>query len=356
MQVYPFKRMELSTNPRLGSGVLPAPWRVTFVTNPDECNLRCPMCLTHSEEGRAFLPHGEPRRLSLDDVLQALDGLPRTPREVIASTRGEPLLWDGLPGLAAACAVRGIRLNVTTNGTFPVLGAGEWARLLCPVGSDVKISWACAAPDLDRALLGGRDPERTLSDLRTFVRIRDEMAAAGGNRCAVSLQVAARAENVDGLADLVRLAAREGLDRVKVNHLQLHFPSLRASSLRLSPDGARAWNRAVAACRTAAAETPRRGGGRVALSGLEPLPEDGSPAPRGDCPFAGREAWVEVDGRFLPCPAPAARDGLLGDLGSLGRMTLGEAWAGPAWRRVGDGWRELAPCRDGAFRSAGGAL
>ena len=76
----------------------------------------------------------------------------------MASTRGEPLLWAGLPGLAAACAARGIRLNVTTNGSWPAPGAEGWARILCPVGLDVKVSWGAASPGLDRELLGGRDP------------------------------------------------------------------------------------------------------------------------------------------------------------------------------------------------------
>jgi MoaA/NifB/PqqE/SkfB family radical SAM enzyme len=328
---------------------------VTFATNPDECNLRCPMCATHSDEARSARAPGPPRRLALPTVLAALDGLPSPPKEVIPSTRGEPLLWQWLPGLASACAIRGIRLNVTTNGTFPGSGADGWARILCPVGSDVKISWAAASPGLDSALLGDRDPVRALEDLRTFLGVRDEVAASGGNRCAVSLQVTARAENVDELPEIVRLAAREGVDRVKVNHLQLHFPSLRASSLRVTPEGARAWNAAVRACRALAKDTPRRGGGHVALGAIEELPESGAPAPRGDCPFAGLEAWVEVDGTFLPCPAPAAREGRLGDLGSLSRTSLSDAWQGAAWRAVGDGWRDLPACADCAFRSPGGA-
>jgi MoaA/NifB/PqqE/SkfB family radical SAM enzyme len=334
--------------------VLPSPWRITFITNPDECNLRCPMCATHSDEGRASRPAAPPRRLALRDVIRAIDSLSSPPNEVIPSTRGEPLLWDGLPGLAEACGARGISLNVTTNGSFPGRGAEGWARVLCPVSADVKISWGAAAPWLDAELLGGRNPVRALADLRTFVRVRDETAAAGGNRCRVSLQVAARAENVAELPALVRLAAAEGLDRVKVNHLQLHFSSLEASSLRRSPVAVRRWNEAVRAAREAATATPRRGGGEVALAGLVELPENGS-APLWDCLFAGREAWVEVDGDYLPCPAPAAREGRLGRLGSLREGTIEAAWSAPAWRAVGDGWKDLAPCRDCAFRSPGGA-
>jgi len=335
-------------------GMLPSPWRITFITNPDECNLRCPMCASHSDEARASRPAAPPRRLALNDVIRAIDSLSSPPIEVIPSTRGEPLLWDGLPGLAEACGARSISLNVTTNGSFPGRGAADWARILCPVSSDVKVSWGSATPWLDAELIGGRDHVRALADLRTFVRVRDETAAAGGNRCGVTLQVAARSENVGELPALARLAAAEGLDRVKVNHLQLHFPSLEASSLQCSPEAVRRWNEAVRAAHDAATTNSRRGGGEVSLVGLVELPENGG-APLWDCPFAGREAWVEVNGAYLPCPAPAAREGRLGHLGSLREGTIAEAWSAPAWRAVGDGWKDLAPCGDCAFRSPGGA-
>ncbi|MCX5731051.1 MAG: hypothetical protein NTY18_06810 [Deltaproteobacteria bacterium] len=35
-------------------------WRITYVTNPDECNLACPMCATHPEVARASRPAGPP--------------------------------------------------------------------------------------------------------------------------------------------------------------------------------------------------------------------------------------------------------------------------------------------------------
>jgi len=333
------------------------PWRLTVVTNPDECNLACSMCATHAPEARLArgTRPGPPRRLSLRQVVTALEGAPPSVVELIPSTRGEPLLWAGLPGLADACRARGLRLNVTTNGTFPGVGAEWWARRLLPACRDVKISWEGASAELDRALMGGRDPRRARADLRTVVAVRDELAGTGHPRCGVSLQVAARQENLDELSELVRLAAEEGLDRVKVNHLQVHFPSLEPSALRGSAEAARRWNEAVRDVRLAAEASPRRGGGTVALEGLAELPEDGSRPPPGDCPFVGREAWLEVDGRFLPCPSPAARAGALGDLGSLDDGTLAEAWAGEAWASLRTGWRDRAPCRDCSFRRPGGA-
>ena len=105
--------------------------------------------------------------------VRAIDSLSSPPSEVIPSTRGEPLLWAGLPGLAEACGARASRSTSPPTGPSPG-GREGWARILCPVSSDVKISWGAASPWLDAELVGGRDPVRALADLRTFVRVRDE--------------------------------------------------------------------------------------------------------------------------------------------------------------------------------------
>ena len=82
------------------------------------------------------------------------------------------------------------------------------------------------------------------------------------------------------------------------------------------------------AARAAAEEARRPDGSRVELQNLVELSPEGEPAPLGPCPFLGREAWVTVDGRFAPCPAPGAACGDLGDFGSLRDRTLGEIWEG----------------------------
>ena len=74
------------------------PWRITFDTNPDDCNLRCIMCEDHSphsstqpDRRAAGLPK---RRMDMDLIRRVLaeasgNGL----REIIPSTMGEPLLY-----------------------------------------------------------------------------------------------------------------------------------------------------------------------------------------------------------------------------------------------------------------------
>ena len=46
---------------------------------------------------------------------------------------GEPLLYQGFEGIISICREFNIKLNLTTNGTFPRKTAAEWARLIVPL-------------------------------------------------------------------------------------------------------------------------------------------------------------------------------------------------------------------------------
>jgi MoaA/NifB/PqqE/SkfB family radical SAM enzyme len=277
-------------------------------------------------------------------------------REVIPSTMGEPLLWSGLDDVVDLCAERGLSLNVTTNGTWPGRGARRWAERLVPVLSDVKISWNAATQATAATIMPGLDLDAAVEGVRSLVAVRDDAARAGGRRCGVSFQVTAQEGNVRELPAIVRLAAALGVDRVKLNHLQVRSPALAPWSLRRDGAAVARWNAAVRAARAAAEEARAPGGGRVALQNAVELPEDATgPAPRGPCPFLDREAWVLWDGRFAPCPHPEAWRGALGDLGTVPDRSLGEIWSSPAYRGLVRDHEERTPCRACAFRRPGGA-
>jgi len=326
------------------------PWRLTLVTNPDDCNLACDMC----ECGAARRP-GPPRRMDpalAERVVRdaAVAGL----AEVIPSTMGEPLLWSGLDRLVDLCAELGLALNLTTNGTFPGRGAAAWAEKLVPVASDVKISWNGATPETAAAVMPGLDLARAIASARAFAAVRDARARPG-RRCRLSFQVTAQEANVGELAAIVRLAASLGVGRVKVNHLQPRFPALAARSLRRSPEALRRWNAAVAAMREAEEQVRLPSGERIALENVVALPEDpAAPLARGPCRFVGREAWVHADGRFAPCPHPAAARGELGEFGSAAERRFGELWEGEELRRFVEGWEGNPICGECPFRRPGG--
>ena len=320
---------------------LRGPWRITFDTNPDDCNLHCIMCEEHSPfstlqtkrraEGRP------PRRMSLELIRKTVaDAAARGLQEIIPSTMGEPLLYDEFEEIIAICREYNVRLNLTTNGTFPRLGARRWAELIVPVTSDTKISWNGASGRTHEAIMLGAKWERAVENVREFVAVRDDVANRGENRCRVTLQLTFLESNVAELPEIVRLAASLGVDRVKGHHVWAHFRELQPLNLRRNGDSIRRWNEVVSQAREVAAQHLLPNGQPVLLENFHPL--DGTAANSSPmmsrCPFLGREAWVSAEGRFSPCCAPDAQRRTLGDFGNLNDRSLSEIWDSNEYRHL----------------------
>lgn len=330
---------------------LPGPWRITFDTNPDTCNLKCIMCEEHSplsdrqEQRKAA---GKPRRVMPMELLRSViaEGAANGLREVIPSTMGEPLLYEYFDEIIDLCAEHRVKLNLTTNGTFPGRGARAWAERIVPVTSDVKISWNGATKGTHERIMIGARWETVLDNVRTFVTVRDAHAATGGNRCRVTFQLTFLEANVAELADIVRLAIDLGVDRVKGHHLWAHFDGIKNLSMRRDVGVIRRWNAAVAAAREAVAERPLPNGKPILLENIFPLNQTASVdlAPGGPCPFLGQEAWISAEGRFDPCCAPDAQRRTLGDFGDLNEHGLMQIWSGERYRRLVTTYRTRGLC------------
>jgi len=327
------------------------PWRITFDTNPDTCNLRCVMCEEHSPHSSSQLIRrgkGKPRREMPIEMIRRVvaDAAPRGLREIIPSTMGEPLLYEHFPEILAICREYGVKLNLTTNGTFPRLGARAWAEQIVPITSDVKISWNGATKQTHESIMLGADWETALENVRTFIAVRDEHARGGGHRCRVTLQLTFLESNVAELPDVVRLASELGVDRVKGHHLWAHFEEIKEQSMRRSPEAIARWNAAVMCAREVAAVNPLPNGAPVLLENIFVLDEEvmGDLAPGGSCPFLGQEAWVSAAGRFGPCCAPDAQRRTLGEFGNLNEQGLLDVWRGQPYRDLLSSYRTRALC------------
>lgn len=328
------------------------PWRITFDTNPDDCNLRCMMCEEHSphstrqvEREAAGKPH---RRMNIAMVRRVLDSCRGTRlREVIPSTMGEPLLYERFDEFIDLCTEFGVKLNLTTNGTFPRRTTRAWAERIVPVCSDVKISINGATAPTQEAVMLGAKFEHVLRNVREFVEVRDQHAKAGGNVCRVTFQVTFMQNNVHELPDIVRLAASLGVDRVKGHHLWTHFAEIEGLSMRRSHAAVDEWNQVVQLAEAAAANHVLPNGKRVLLENIHQLnPERRDDiAPGGACPFLGEEAWVSAEGRFNPCCAPDAQRRTLGEFGHLDETSLMEVWNGPEYRRLVDRYQDHSLCK-----------
>ncbi len=328
-----------------------APWRITFDTNPDTCNLQCVMCEEHSPysslQPLRKLDGRRHRRMSFEMLKQVVEEIAgKGLREIIPSTMGEPLLYEHFEDILALCEKHGIKLNLTTNGTFPKYGASGWATRIVPVTSDVKISWNGACKATHEKIMEGSKWEEALHNLREFIIARDAYAATGGNRCRVTLQMTFMETNVEELADIVRLGIELGVDRIKGHHLWAHFPEIEPLSMRRNEDAIRRWNEAVEKARKIAGEQPLANGHKILLENIFPLDEESTQelTPDGHCPFLGQEAWISAQGRFDPCCAPDAQRRTLGEFGALSDQHLLDIWQSDAYRALVASYRNRSLC------------
>jgi len=327
------------------------PWRITFDTNPDDCNLRCVMCEDHSvfsqtQETRRRLQIPA-RRMNVGlirkVVAQAVNhGL----KEIIPSTMGEPLLYSEFDEILRICSELGVRLNLTTNGTFPRRSVEEWACLIAPVGSDVKISLNGSTAETDESVMVGARFPTVVENLRRFLAVRDAVYRESGHYCRVTIQATFLETNVGELPAMVRLAAELGVDRLKGHHLWVHFPELAPFSMRRDKLAIEKWNDIVDSCFAAADRHRRLDGSKVALEGIFRLDPRGTEiSPNAECPFLGREAWVAWDGRFNPCCAPDAERRTLGEFGNLNQSSIAEIWRSDTYQELVDSHLNRPLCR-----------
>lgn len=332
---------------------LPSPWRITFDTNPDDCNLRCIMCEDHSPYSMTQILRRSggraKRRMDIRLIRKVVEEqAPLGLREIIPSTMGEPLLYQDFDEIVRLCGLHGVKLNLTTNGTFPGRGAKAWARLLTPICSDVKLSWNGGCKATQESIMRGTDWEQNLANISTFIRVRDEVHQAGGPRCRVTLQLTFMEANLPELPEIIDLALTLGIDRVKGHHLWAHFSEIQNLSLKRSADSIRRWNVTAESCRSIAATAQSRRGVPLLLENFESLdadaPADGEQDAAGPCPFLGREAWVNAEGRFDPCCCPDLQRRTLGDFGNVSEG-LQKVWDGMPYAQLLTGYLNRQVCR-----------
>ena len=329
------------------------PWRITFDTNPDDCNMYCVMCEEHSEFSQLKkdrISSGRPhRRMDISVIKETVRQMSsRGLKEIIPSTMGEPLLYRHFLEIIDLCREYNVKLNLTTNGTWLGLGAEQWAALICPVTSDVKISWNGASASVQESIMKGSRYERRIRDLRTFISIRDRIATERGNHCRITLQVTFMESNLYELPDLVKLAVDMGVDRVKGHHLWAHFPEIQNLDLRRSSESIARWNSVVDKCFQIARDHRRKDGSSILLENFTHIPDGVQKDLPQDwlCPFLGREAWVNYEGRFDPCCAPDAERKSLGYFGSvLDDGGMPAIWESAAYRQLKAGFMENEVCR-----------
>lgn len=328
-------------------------WRITLDTNPEDCNLQCIMCEENSPYSKfrdqLFMETGLRRRIMplewIEPILQQSAKLGVV--EVIPTTMGDPLVSNHIELIAKIAPKLGMKLNITHNGTFPHKSAREWANLIVPITSDIKISWNGGTAITAERIMKGFDFNKAVQDVREFISVRDEWFAATGEYCSVTFQLTFLKSNMHELEGIIQLAASLGVDRIKGHHVWMHFPALVYESFKSDAQGILQWNTIVGKAINWIEKYPGKNEKSIRLEGfykLSYLPAEKIPD-HFDCPFLGKELWVSALGDVSPCCAPNEQRKTLGNFGNISLKSLKEIVEGENYLHLLNNYKQEKLCK-----------
>lgn len=330
-------------------------WRVTLDTNPEDCNLACTMCEEHSPFSTYIKEKlgGRRRRMPkewLESIFEQAKKIGVT--EMIPSTMGEPLIYRHFSHFVELCYKYNIKMNLTTNGTFPKTTektVAEWARLIVPITTDVKISWNGATAETSEKVMLKINFQEAVANVREFVRIRDEHFTETGYSCRVTFQLTFMQNNMHELADIVKLAAELGVDRVKGHQLWAHFDEIKQLSMKATPESVAQWNLYVKQAYEAQEKYRKPNGEKVLLENIIPLEvqeaEQMKVPENYECPFLEKELWISATGNISPCCAPDEMRKTLGHFGNIENTSIEEVLQSDRYRHLVQNYRQIDLCK-----------
>ena len=307
-------------------------WRITLDTNPEDCNLMCIMCEEHSKysdfKEKLFAETGvRYRRMPLEMIDKIItEATELGVQEIIPSTMGEPLLYKGIEKIFELAKDKGIKINLTTNGTFPGKKVEEWAAIIIPNTTDVKISWNGATADTFEKIMINANFNKMLENLKVLIEYRDLYQKETGYFCRITLQLTFMQNNMHELVDIVKLATRLGVDRIKGHHLWTHFKEIEGMSMKASKESIVQWNKYVESAHLVQQEYLKPNGEKVILENIERIVENEPKlVPESyECPFLGKEIWISATGKISPCCAPDTLRQSLGDFGNIASISISD--------------------------------
>lgn len=328
-------------------------WRITLDTNPEDCNLSCTMCEEHSPFSNYIKEKlgGKHRRMPkewLEPIFKQAKKIGIT--EIIPSTMGEPLLYKHFSHFIDLCYKYDIKMNLTTNGTFPRTtekNVTEWAKLIVPITTDIKISWNGATAKTAQQVMLKLKFEEAISNVKKFIDVRDQYFAKTGYYCRVTFQLTFMQNNMHELADIIKLAARLGVDRVKGHQLWTHFNEIKELSMQSTPKSIAQWNEYVEQAYEAQEKYPKKNGEKVLLENIIPLVADETKAisENYDCPFLEKELWISPTGNISPCCAPDEKRKTLGVFGNIQETSIENVLNSNTYQNLVKKYKEIDLCR-----------
>jgi MoaA/NifB/PqqE/SkfB family radical SAM enzyme len=265
---------------------------------------------------------------------------------------GEPLLYKHFAYFVELCYKYNIKMNLTTNGTFPKTAektVAEWAKLIVPITTDVKISWNGATAKVAESVMKGINFQEILDNVKTFIQIRDEHYRQTGYYCRITFQLTFMQNNMHELADIIKLATELGVDRVKGHHLWAHFTEIQHLSMKASPQSVALWNEYVKQAYEYQEKHHKPDGKKVLLENIFPLEytkgELTEVPEHYECPFLEKELWISATGKISPCCAPDELRNTLGDFGNIQNTTIQEVLQSEIYQHLVKNYKQIPLCK-----------
>lgn len=241
-------------------------------------------------------------------------------------------------------------MNLTTNGTFPKTtekSVTEWAKLIVPITTDVKISWNGATAKTAQEVMLKLNFEETVANIKEFIRVRDEYFKETGYYCRVTFQLTFMQNNMHELADIIELAALMGVDRVKGHQLWAHFDEIKNLSMKESSESMARWNEYVEQAYEAQKKNLLSNGKEVILENIIPLEksEDKIIPESYECPFLEKELWISATGNISPCCAPDELRKTLGDFGNIENTSIEEVLQSEVYQNLVKNYKQIELCK-----------
>jgi MoaA/NifB/PqqE/SkfB family radical SAM enzyme len=238
--------------------------------------------------------------------------------------------------MVAYAVARGV--EVSTNSNLTLLNAARAERLVTSGLHRLQASIDGATPATYEGIRVRSSWQRVIANLEGLIATKRRLASELPR---VTLVMVVMRQNLDELADLVRLTARIGVDSLFVQHLchdfgeetlPAHYRPMHefvAEQTLTSEDPGRV-REAFEAARAAAAEL----GVTLRLPRVTPTPAlPGTPG-RERCDFPWRSAYFSFDGRAMPCCMVATPDRV--NFGNAARDGVVPIWDGPAYQAFRD--------------------
>lgn len=314
------------------------PWRVTIDTNPDQCNLNCIMCDTHS----IFNTTNSISRKAMDvELLKKVidDTLQLGVKEIIPSTMGEPLMYKHFDIFIEKIQHSNSKLNLTTNGTFPIHSVEIWAKKLLPILSDIKISINALDATINEKIMPNDNTICKIDDIKKFVKLRDAIKPD----VSITLQVTFLESNLDELEKLIIFAIEHKINRVKGHQLWITFQEVQSESLQRNKYSIERWNQFI--------DKVSKYKNQITLVNFNKIDiyNDELDA-KGECPFLGKELWVDHEGTFNICCAPSNKRITLGQWGNIKDISIIDMFNSPEYSNILQTYKDHNVCKECSLR------